>query len=124
MCDMTISGEHDNPDENDEKHQLEHILSENMRMLEDSKESDEYGYYLSVSSDDDDLLHKKEHQLFMDSNKLKPQAKSKMTEHIRQHDIQYKEKARMGMVTTEDDAKVDMSKQSTPKNVRYVNQPA
>ena len=120
MCDMSLSVEHDNPDENTKEHQLEHILSENMRMLDDTKESDDYGWYLNVSPDDDDMLHKQEHQSFIDSNKLKPQAKAKMQEHIRKHDVQYKEKERMGLIESENDKiKPTVSK---PEGVRYVNE--
>lgn len=120
---MSLSVEHDNPDENDKEHQLEHILSENMRMLDDTKDSEEYGYYLNVSPDDDDMLHKQEHQAFIDSNKLKPQAKSKMQDHIRKHDTQYKEKERMGLISSDSNSDVQ-PKQESPKSVRYVNQPA
>lgn len=118
MCDMSLSVEHDNKDENTKEHQLEHILSENMRMLEDSKENDDFGYYLSVSPDDHDSLHLQEHKAFRESNKLKPQAKSYLLNHESKHTAQMKEKKRMGL--SSDDS--ETPKEETPSNVKYVNQ--
>lgn len=118
MCDMSLSVEHDNSDENTKEHQLEHILSENMRMLPDSEDSEKYGMYLDTSSDDNDELHIQEHQAFLDSNKLKPQYKSKMNAHITKHKAQMKEKKRMGL--SSDDKEI--AKEETPNDVKYVNQ--
>lgn len=119
MCDIEMTDEHEKEGKSKE-HQLKHILSENMRMLDDSKESDKFGPYLEVSSDDDDMLHSQEHTKFISSNKLSTQMKSKMQNHIKKHDVQYKEKERMGLVTATE------AKEEEPKvvkaKVRYMNE--
>ena len=92
MCEMMHEDSHDK-----EEMQMEHILSENMRMIPEADEVDKYGFYLSTSADDWDQLHIQEHQKFIDENKLKPQFKTMMEKHIKKHQIQMKEKARMGI---------------------------
>ena len=94
MCEMM----HENDD--DKETQMEHILSENMRMLPDkSDEVDKYGPYLSVNADDWDELHISEHQSFLDANSVVAQFKKQMENHIKKHQVQMKEKERMGLKT-------------------------
>lgn len=116
MCSIEMTEEHDK--ENSKEHQLKHILSENMRMLDDSEDVDKYGHWLEVESDDDDALHNEHHKAFISNNKLRPQMKSMMESHIKKHDIQIKEKERMGL----GEKKSEEEPKSKPK-VAYANEP-
>lgn len=92
---------------NTKEGQMEHILSENMRMLpDDSDEVDKYGPYLSVSSDDWDELHIREHQAFLDNNKVLAQFKRQMEKHIEKHQIQMKERERMGLKESDTNSEI------------------
>lgn len=97
MCGIMMEAEHSS--KNDYKHQMKHILSENMRMIPDdprgSKEIDKYGIGLHVDEDDDDKLHIKEHSAFRKANSLRPQYESWMKQHEKKHAIQLKEKERL-----------------------------
>lgn len=89
---------------NDKEHQLEHILSENLRMMPDkSDEVDKYGLDLRVDPEDDNLLHIEHHKAFIAGNTLKPQYKSQLQAHIKKHEISEKEKERMGLNKLEKD---------------------
>lgn len=114
MCEIGIDIEHDSksPD-----HQYKHILSENMRLVDTNPEFDKHGPYLNVDSDDDDKLHEKEHTAFLKENTIRPQYEKRMKDHIKQHQIQYKEKERMGLVTSESkDNATNSSEDLTTRN--------
>ena len=111
-CDCEIG---EDSHKNSKEHQLERILSENLRMIPDkSDESDKYAFVLSVEPEDDDILHSKEHRAFMKANTLRPQFKAKLEEHSKKHDIAYKEKVRMGLLKEEKKEEKDTGSETYP----------
>lgn len=104
MCEMMVGLDHSDSEKNNKEHQLEHILSENLRMLPDKyDEVDKYGLDLRVDSEDDNSLHIENHKAFIVANTLKPQYKSRLQAHIKKHEISEAEKKRMGLDKTEND---------------------